>query len=72
VRSVADQLRREAAARVRELSPAQRVELALGLGEEDLELFRVAHGLSRAEALRELRRRRQAGRVPCSCFESVP
>ena len=54
------------------MSASERVALALELGDQDLEIFRLAHGLSANEALRELRRRRQAGRVPCSFFEAEP
>lgn len=54
------------------MSASERVELALELGDQDLEIFRLAHGLSEGEAIRELRRRRQAGRVPCSFFEAEP
>lgn len=72
MRSVADHLREETAERLRVLSPAERVELALRLGDDDLETFRRASGLSRAAALRELRRRRQLGRTRCSFLESEP
>jgi len=54
------------------MRPDERVAMALRLGDEDLENFRRAHGLSREEALEELRRRRQAGRIPCRCMETNP
>ena len=54
------------------MSPDERVATALRLGDEDLENFRRAHGLNREEALEELRRRRQAGRIPCRCMEMNP
>ena len=54
------------------MTPGERVELALRLGDDDLETFRQASGLTRAEALKELRRRRQIGRTPCSFMDETP
>lgn len=62
MRSVADDLRREQRARELRMTPAERVALALRLGEEELRMFCSARGLDRAEALRQLRDRRQAAR----------
>jgi hypothetical protein len=62
--SVADELRREQRAAMLRLSPAERIRLALELGARDLALFMEASGLGREAALRELRRRRAAGRRP--------
>lgn len=70
--SVADTIRRERAAAEAAMSPAERVELALRLGDHDREIFRRAQGMSDEEALRELRRRRQLGRVSCSFLEVEP
>jgi hypothetical protein len=72
MRSIADTFRFERAREEAAMSASERVALALELGDQDLEIFRLAHGLSANEALRELRRRRQAGRVPCSFFEAEP
>lgn len=72
MRSVADHFRRATAEQVRMLSPAERVDLALRLGDDDLETFRRASGLSRDAAFRELRRRRQIGRTRCSFLEARP
>ena len=55
---VRDALQRETLA----LTPAERVERAFALGEEDLRLFAAANGLTRAEAMTRLRTERQAGR----------
>ncbi len=66
MRSVADDLRREDARALAALSAAERVALALRLGDDDLETFRAANGLDREGALRALRRARQSGRVRCS------
>ena len=70
--SVADTIRGERVADEAAMSPAERVEFALRLGDHDREIFRRAQGMSDEEALRELRRRRQLGRVPCSFFEEKP
>ena len=52
------------------MTAEDRVSLALELGDQDLEVFRQAHGLTEDEASRRLRLYRQAGRVPCSFFEA--
>ena len=62
--SVADQLRDESRRRVLAMSPAQRMELALRLGDDDARLYAAANGVSDAEARLVLARRRQAGRQP--------
>jgi hypothetical protein len=67
--SVADQLRDESRRRVLGMSPAERLELALRLGDEDARLFAAAHGLSEAEARLALARRRQAGRTPSAAAQ---
>ena len=64
MRSVADQLRQQTVARVLALPVAARVELALSLGDDDLELFARTNGLARDEALRRLKAQRQIGRRP--------
>jgi len=69
MKSVADRHRKDDAAALAILSPAERVELSFRLGDEDLEVFRRAHNLDREEALELLRRARQAGRTPWSCAE---
>ncbi|MEP0772875.1 MAG: hypothetical protein HRF46_00750 [Acidobacteriota bacterium] len=47
---------------------AARVELALELGEDDLEIFCRARRLPPEEGRRQLRRARQVGRAPCRCL----
>ena len=59
------------AARLREMTPAKRLELAFRLGDEDLESFRATHGLDRRSAIRLLERRRQATREPSACLERL-
>ena len=53
------------------MSPAERLDLAFSLGEEDLESFRATHGLDRRTAIRLLERRRQATRQPSACLERL-
>jgi hypothetical protein len=66
--SVAEEARRQAREEVLRLSPADRLALALQLGDADLELFQQAQGLDRETALRRLRAQRQAGRRPSACL----
>ena len=60
--SVADDLRRKTLAQVLALPMAARVELALSLGDDDLDVFVRVSGLDRDEARRRLRAQRQRGR----------
>ena len=53
------------------MSPAERLELAFRLGDDDLESFRAAHGLDPQAARRLLERRRQATRRPSACLERL-
>jgi hypothetical protein len=64
MRSVADDLRRQTLAHVLTLSLTARVDLALSLGDDDLDLFARTSGLDRDEARRRLRAQRHIGRVP--------
>lgn len=64
VRSVADDLRLRTIQRVLAMPMAARVELALSLGDDDLELFVRQSRLAEGEALRRLRARRAHGRAP--------
>jgi hypothetical protein len=64
MRSVADELRRRTIARVLDLTLAARIELALSLGDDDLDLFVRTSGLGRDEARRRLEAQRQIGRAP--------
>lgn len=60
--SVADALRVRTLARVLAMPVAERIRLALSLGDDDLDLFVRASGRSRAEALAQLRASRAHGR----------
>jgi hypothetical protein len=71
MRSVADDLRAELREEMRRLSMDERIALALRLGEEGVERFRLAHGLDRETAIRILERRRQAGRRPSKCMSEL-
>ena len=71
MKSVADALRSELREEINRLSIEERLDLALRLGEESLELFRQANGLDRETALRLLQRRRQAGRRPSKCMSEL-
>ena len=68
MRSVADDLREDLARQVREMTADERVALAFRLGDEDLEAFRQAHGLTREEAYRRLKLQRQQGRQYSRCM----
>jgi hypothetical protein len=62
--SVADDLRRETMAAAARLTPAQRIALALRLGDDDVALLCAAHGVTGDDARRTFRRARAAGRIP--------
>jgi hypothetical protein len=63
MRSVADGLRLDSARAVAELPAADRIALALRLGDEDVALFCTAHRASEADARRTLARARTVGRL---------
>ena len=69
MKSVVDDHREDERCAQAAMTANERVALALELGDQDLEIFRRARGLSEEQALCDLRRYRQAGRVPCSFFE---
>jgi hypothetical protein len=62
--SVADDLRRLTVERVLRVPVADRIALALSLGDDDLDLFARTSGLPVGEARRRLRAQRDRGRVP--------
>ena len=73
VKSVADKLRADDRRAVLAMTPDERVQLALALGQRDLETFRLSHDprLSREEAARRLERQRQSGRRASGCMMSL-
>jgi hypothetical protein len=69
VKSVADELRKRSQHDIERLPPAERLELALRLGDDDVELFCRARGIERALAVRQLRAQRRRGRTPSKAAE---
>jgi hypothetical protein len=67
MRSVADEVRRQRQAALCALADAQRVDLALRLGDEDLAAYCAAERLDPGTARQRLRARRQLGRRPSRC-----
>jgi hypothetical protein len=70
-RSVANDLRTADRHHVASLSPAERVALALQLGDESIALYAQASGQSIQAARRALEWRRQARRRPSACIEAL-
>lgn len=66
MRSVADELRTRTTAAVLQLPVQARIDLALSLGEADLDLYVRTSGLDRATALAQLRAQRSRGRTSYS------
>ena len=64
MRSVAGDLRLDSTRRVASLLVADRIGLALRLGDEDVALYRAAHAVEDADARRALARARSIGRLP--------
>ncbi len=64
MRSVADDLRSETRRDVARRTPAERIELAFQLGDDDVALLCAARGLTREEARRLIARSRRVGRMP--------
>ena len=60
--SVADELRAESREAMARRSPAERVRLALALGDSDVTLLCAARGISQDDAVQVIRRSRQHGR----------
>lgn len=61
--SVADAFRRNTRERVLRLSVAERIALALSLGDADLDLYMKTSGKTRDQSLRDLSARRARGRA---------
>jgi len=60
--TVAEALREESRARLRRMTPGERLAEALMLGQRAIATYAAAHGLEREAARRELERGAQAGR----------
>lgn len=59
---VAEWAREQVDREVLAMTPAERIELAFAIGEEDLLLYAAANGLTKQEALTRIRVERQNGR----------
>jgi hypothetical protein len=70
MRSVADDLRAETVRTVARLKAEERIALALRLGDDDVALYRVTHGVSETEARLLLSRMRSVGRRHSRSHES--
>jgi hypothetical protein len=70
--SMLDDLRREQLAEHAVLTPAARLQLAEGLGEEAVRLLMAAQGLDRPSAVRLTRATRRTGRRPSRCLDEDP
>lgn len=64
MRSIADVLRRESAARLEGMTANERLELAFELADADVRLLMSARGVSAEEAERTFERARRHGRTP--------
>ena len=71
MRSVADEFRERDRKTVQALSVQERIELALSLGDADLEIFCQTRGVDRETGVRLLRRQRQAGRTPSKVMQEI-
>jgi len=69
MKSVADTLRDDNDVVLAALSPDERMQLALQLGEESLRIYVASQGVDRASALRHFRSRTQLGRRRCRCLQ---
>ena len=69
MKSVADDFRAETCMRVLAMSPEERLELALRLGDEDARSLSEARRVDLQAARLIIRRQRQRGRTPCRCLD---
>jgi hypothetical protein len=71
MRSVADHSRESTRRDDAALTPEQRVNRALALGDDDLAGYAAAHALATEWARRALIRRRRAGRQASACIDGL-
>jgi hypothetical protein len=71
MKSVADLARDEMVERVRQMTPAQRVELTARLAADDARLFAAARRIDEGTARRLLARQRQIGRRPSGAIDAL-
>lgn len=67
--ALAQALREEQAARVRQMAPEDRLAAALALGERAIGDYMLNFGVGRRKAVAALRRAGRAGRRPAACME---
>ena len=72
MRSVIDELRRDTVTRVLALPAAERIALALSLGDEDLARYVSYTGLDADQARERLRAQHARGRTPSRAAGDVP
>ncbi len=70
--SVADALRDESRARLRRMTPGERLAEALLLGQRAITAYAAAHGLDRPAARRDLERAAQRGRRASRVMRDLP
>ena len=68
----AEEARQDLDRRIAAMTPAERIELAFAMGEEDLVLYCAANELTRDEALARIRIERQKGRHRYSRSKAGP
>ena len=71
MRSVADTLRQMSRESALKLTPAERVDQAFRLGDEDLKTFADAKGITLDDARAQVIRLRSAGRRPSACADTL-
>lgn len=71
MRSVADSLRSSTLAGDAARHPAERLEVALRLGDADVSLLAASRAITEAQARRDIARQRQHGRLRSACHEQI-
>ena len=69
MRSVSDDLRDEQIREMLKMTPGERIDLALRLGQRAVEVYMAANHVDRTTAIAALRRAGNAGRVPSKCHD---
>jgi hypothetical protein len=68
---IAEELRRETDEAVRQMTAGERMALALRLGDEAIETFAAARGITHDEARRLLQKEKRHGRRYSRCIEEL-
>ena len=69
MRSVADDLKREQREKILAMTPAERLALVDSMTEEGIALFAAGQGVTREEAIRQIRASKQRGRRFSRCMQ---